>query len=82
MAAVVMQEGFAQICLITNNMTIVRMKIDMNIPRKRKGNVKQHEKVSKSVTVAHLRAVLFFCHKRVSLKISLSKMSIIPPLNS
>ncbi|CAH0390257.1 unnamed protein product [Bemisia tabaci] len=44
MAAVVMQEGFAQICLITNNMTIVRMKIDMNIPRKRKGNVKQHEK--------------------------------------
>lgn len=43
-AAVVMQEGLAQICLITASMTLVRAKIDQNIPRKRKGNVKQHEK--------------------------------------
>jgi protein pelota len=41
-----MQEGLAQICLITASMTLVRAKIDQNIPRKRKGNVKQHEKVS------------------------------------
>lgn len=40
-----MQEGIAQICLITSNMTIVRAKIDQVIPRKRKGNVSQHEKV-------------------------------------
>ena len=44
-AAVIMQEGIAHICLITSNMTIVRTKIDQVIPRKRKGNVSQHEKV-------------------------------------
>lgn len=43
-AAVVMQEGIAHICLITSNMTIVRAKIDQVIPRKRKGHVSQHEK--------------------------------------
>ncbi|KYN43391.1 Protein pelota [Trachymyrmex septentrionalis] len=43
-AAAIMQEGIAQICLITSNMTIVRTKIDQVIPRKRKGNVSQHEK--------------------------------------
>ncbi|XP_044731714.1 protein pelota [Chrysoperla carnea] len=43
-AAVVMQEGLAHICLITASMTIVRAKIDVTIPRKRKGNVQQHEK--------------------------------------
>ncbi|KOC70851.1 Protein pelota [Habropoda laboriosa] len=43
-AAVVMQEGIAYICLITANMTIDRAKIDQVIPRKRKGNVTQHEK--------------------------------------
>jgi len=45
-AAVVMQEGLAHICLITSSMTLVRAKIDQCIPRKRKGNVQQHEKVS------------------------------------
>ncbi|XP_011308857.1 protein pelota [Fopius arisanus] len=43
-AAVVMQEGIAHICLITSNMTIVRAKIDQPIPRKRKGFISQHEK--------------------------------------
>uniref|UniRef100_A0A1B6EGQ4 Protein pelota homolog n=1 Tax=Clastoptera arizonana TaxID=38151 RepID=A0A1B6EGQ4_9HEMI len=43
-AAVIMQEGLAHICLITTSMTLVRAKIDQVIPRKRKGNVKQHEK--------------------------------------
>lgn len=43
-AAVVMQEGIAHICLITSNMTIVRSKIDMSIPRKRKNMPSQHEK--------------------------------------
>lgn len=43
-AAVVMQEGLAHICLITSSMTLVRAKIDQCIPRKRKGNVQQHEK--------------------------------------
>lgn len=44
-AAVVMQEGIAHICLITSSMTLVRAKIDVTIPRKRKGSVQQHEKV-------------------------------------
>ncbi|KAF7283301.1 pelota mRNA surveillance and ribosome rescue factor [Rhynchophorus ferrugineus] len=43
-AAVIMQEGLANVCLITSSMTIVRAKIDVNIPRKRKGFVQQHEK--------------------------------------
>lgn len=43
-AAVIMQEGIAHICLITSNMTIVRSKIDMAIPRKRKNLPTNHEK--------------------------------------
>ncbi|XP_011494656.1 PREDICTED: protein pelota [Ceratosolen solmsi marchali] len=43
-AAVVMQEGIAHVCLISSNMTIVRAKIDQVIPRKRKGSASQHEK--------------------------------------
>ncbi|VEN50420.1 unnamed protein product [Callosobruchus maculatus] len=43
-AAVVMQEGLAYVCLITSSMTLVRAKIDVAIPRKRKGFVQQHEK--------------------------------------
>lgn len=43
-AAVIMQEGLAHVCLITSSMTQVRSKIDVGIPRKRKGNVAQHEK--------------------------------------
>uniref|UniRef100_A0A182Y3H0 Protein pelota homolog n=1 Tax=Anopheles stephensi TaxID=30069 RepID=A0A182Y3H0_ANOST len=43
-AAVIMQDGLAHVCLITSSMTLVRSKIDVAIPRKRKGNVQQHEK--------------------------------------
>ncbi|XP_055644336.1 protein pelota [Toxorhynchites rutilus septentrionalis] len=43
-AAVIMQDGLAHVCLITSSMTLVRSKIDVTIPRKRKGNVQQHEK--------------------------------------
>lgn len=43
LGAVIMQEGLAHVCLITSSMTLVRSKIDMNIPRKRKGNPKGHE---------------------------------------
>nr|CAG4640906.1 EOG090X07BV [Eulimnadia texana] len=44
LAAIVMQEGIAHVCLVTKSMTLVRAKIDVAIPRKRKGNVSQHEK--------------------------------------
>lgn len=44
LGAVIMQEGLAHICLIQSSMTLVRSKIDVNIPRKRKGQASQHEK--------------------------------------
>ncbi|XP_054712232.1 protein pelota-like [Uloborus diversus] len=44
LAAIVMQEGLAHVCLVTANMTLVRAKIDVNIPRKRKGMCAQHDK--------------------------------------
>jgi protein pelota len=44
LAAVIMHEGLANICLVTPSMTITRAKIECNIPRKRKGMCSQHEK--------------------------------------
>uniref|UniRef100_A0A1B0FDG4 eRF1 domain-containing protein n=1 Tax=Glossina morsitans morsitans TaxID=37546 RepID=A0A1B0FDG4_GLOMM len=38
------QDGLAHVCLITPSMTLIRSKIEVNIPRKRKGNIQQHEK--------------------------------------
>lgn len=43
-AAVVMQEGLAHICLVTPFMTLLRAKIETAVPRKRRGNCAQHEK--------------------------------------
>lgn len=44
-AAVVMQEGLAHVCLITPSTTLVRGKIDLVIPKKRgDGKVSQHKK--------------------------------------
>ena len=45
-AAVIMQEGLANVCLVTGAMTLVRAKIDVTIPRKRNGSAAQHEKVA------------------------------------
>ncbi|KAL7271436.1 Translation factor pelota [Rhizina undulata] len=42
--AVVLHEGLANICLITEHMTILRQRIDMTIPRKRKGSAAAYEK--------------------------------------
>jgi protein pelota len=36
--------GLANVCLITDSMTIVRQRVETQIPRKRKGNASQHEK--------------------------------------
>lgn len=43
-AAVVMQEGLAHVCLVTPSMTLTRAKIEVNIPRKRRGNCAQHDR--------------------------------------
>jgi protein pelota len=44
LGAIVMQEGIAHVCLVTSSMTLVRAKIEVNIPRKRRGNCSQHDK--------------------------------------
>ena len=43
-AAVIMHEGLANVCLITQHLTINRQKIEHTIPRKRKGLCAQHDK--------------------------------------
>ncbi|KAJ3016612.1 hypothetical protein HKX48_003954 [Thoreauomyces humboldtii] len=43
-AAVVVEEGLANVCLVTQNMTIVRQRIEINIPRKRKGSTTNRDK--------------------------------------
>lgn len=44
-AAIVCQEGLANLCFLTQHMTIVRQRIEIPIPRKRKGSVTNHDKV-------------------------------------
>ncbi|KAJ2661084.1 Translation factor pelota [Coemansia sp. RSA 1200] len=43
-AAVTMQEGLAVICLVTQYMTVVRQRIEVPIPRKRRGSTTNYEK--------------------------------------
>jgi len=47
-AAVVMHEGIAHLCLISASMTAVKAKIEMPITRKRKGLCSEHEKKLKA----------------------------------
>ncbi|KAI9849396.1 MAG: Translation factor pelota [Thelocarpon superellum] len=42
--AVVMQEGLANICLITEHQTILRQRVEATIPRKRAGRAADHDK--------------------------------------
>ncbi|KAM7309954.1 protein pelota [Ixodes scapularis] len=57
-AAVVMQEGLAHVCLVTSAMTLVRAKIDISIPRKRKGSCSQHDKGLQRFYEAVMQAIL------------------------
>lgn len=43
MWAVIMQEGLANICLITDHQTILRQRVEVNLPKKRAGST-DHEK--------------------------------------
>ncbi|TIA90935.1 hypothetical protein E3P99_01294 [Wallemia hederae] len=45
-AAVLVGDGNAAICLLTNHMTVVKQRIDAQIPRKRKGMSSAHEKAT------------------------------------
>jgi protein pelota len=43
-AALIMQEGLAYMCLVTSCMTITKAKIEQHIPRKRRGSCANHDK--------------------------------------
>lgn len=42
--ALVMQEGFANICLITENQTVLKQRVEVSIPKKRQGRTSDHDK--------------------------------------
>lgn len=56
-AAVVMQPGLAHLCLIKGHMTVIRAKIETNIPRKRPGN-SAHEKGMKKFYETIFQSIL------------------------
>ncbi|KAJ3608520.1 hypothetical protein NHX12_025567 [Muraenolepis orangiensis] len=57
-AAVVMQEGLANVVLVTPAMTLLRAKVEVTIPRKRKGSCTQHEKALERFYEAVMQAIL------------------------
>jgi protein pelota len=57
-AAVVMHEGLANVCLITQHLTINRQKIEHTIPRKRKGLCAQHDKSMEKFYDAIIAAII------------------------
>ncbi|KAL7643517.1 UNVERIFIED_CONTAM: hypothetical protein RMT77_005499 [Armadillidium vulgare] len=58
LAAVIMQEGLAFLCLITSAMTVDRAKIEVNIPKKGKGDDTQRKKASAKFFDMVLAAIL------------------------
>lgn len=46
--AVVMQEGLANICFITQHQTVLRQRVETSIPRKRQGRAGDHDKVGRN----------------------------------
>ncbi|XP_073722862.1 protein pelota homolog isoform X2 [Misgurnus anguillicaudatus] len=57
-AAVVMQEGLANLVLVTPAMTLLRTKIEVTIPRKRKGSCSQHDKALDRFYEAVMQGIL------------------------
>uniref|UniRef100_A0A3B4GN98 Protein pelota homolog n=2 Tax=Haplochromini TaxID=319058 RepID=A0A3B4GN98_9CICH len=57
-AAVVMQEGLANLVLVTPAMTLLRAKVEVTIPRKRKGSCTQHDKGLEKFYEAVMQAIL------------------------
>ncbi|WVQ82415.1 mRNA surveillance protein pelota [Cryptococcus sp. DSM 104549] len=56
--AIVCGEGTAAICLLSEHMTTVRQRIDMPVPRKRKGGTSGHDKAMENYFAAVYSAVL------------------------
>lgn len=53
-----MSEGVAAICLVSEHMTTIRQRIEVNVPRKRKGGTSGHDKVSLDLISAVERSEL------------------------
>jgi protein pelota len=62
-AAVIMQEGLAHVCVVTECMTLTRARVEVHIPRKRRGSCENHDKALKrfydTVMQAMLRHIRF-----------------------
>ncbi|CAK9303957.1 unnamed protein product [Gordionus sp. m RMFG-2023] len=58
LAAVVLQEGLAHICLVTSHMTLVRCRVEQNIPKKREGSGSQRERALSRFYDSLARALL------------------------
>lgn len=57
-AAIVMHEGLANVCLITEHLTILKQKIESTIPRKRKGLCNQHDRGMEKFFDAIIAAII------------------------
>ncbi|XP_026864995.1 protein pelota homolog [Electrophorus electricus] len=57
-AAVVMHEGLANLVLVTPAMTLLRAKVEVTIPRKRRGSCAQHEKALERFYEAVMQGIL------------------------
>lgn len=58
LAAVMMAEGLAHICLITSSLTIIRARIESTIPRKRKGSSSLHDQGLKRFFESVMQGIL------------------------
>ena len=58
LAAVVLQEGLANVCLVTAHMTVVRQRVEVPVPRKRRGSAASHDKGLEKFFEKLLEAVL------------------------
>ena len=58
LAAVVMQEGLAYVCLVTSSMTLTRQRIEMSIPRKQGAAAMGRDKAINKFYDAVIRAIL------------------------
>ena len=57
-AAVVLQEGLAHVCLLTPSMTLTRARLEVPIPRKRRGSCSQHDRAVERFYEQIIEAIL------------------------
>lgn len=61
-AAVVLHAGLAHVCLVTPSMTLARAKVEVSIPRKRRGHCAQHERALERFYEQVVQALLRHVH--------------------